>query len=285
MIAEDGDGDEVAIDKMKVELRVMLDKIVSGLLANSNGVNVLKFFYNNYFFDPIIKNSRNDINNTNLINAVTAPHKSSYTKTEADSFHYFLENLIKDWKKYIDFIRKKYSANPDIINFCCSGQSEKEKILKIDNITKKYNTCFNEINDNFTYNIDLSSDFSNITVRPHFNGYFVMLMIELKHDFFTEKDKLSGTENDITSLDLIKIMIKLLLIDYANRINYPNRQPPLTNTLSFIKSIDFNKITVSMFVIENNFKTTEVEDYLKQYGYIKHLSHEENDFYILEELL
>ena len=40
-----------------------------------------------------------------------------------------------------------------------------------------------------------------------------------------------------------------------------------------------------MFVIENNFKTTEVEDYLKQYGYIKHLSHEENDFYILEELL
>jgi len=55
--------------------------------------------------------------------------------------------------------------------------------------------------------------------------------------------------------------------------------------LDVIKSIDFNKITVSMFVIENNFKTTEVEDYLKQYGYIKHLSHEENDFYILEELL
>ena len=55
--------------------------------------------------------------------------------------------------------------------------------------------------------------------------------------------------------------------------------------LDVVKSIDFSKITVSVFVIENNFKTTEVEDYLKHFGYKKYLAHEENDFYILEELL
>jgi FkbM family methyltransferase len=50
--------------------------------------------------------------------------------------------------------------------------------------------------------------------------------------------------------------------------------------LDVIKSIDFNKIQVSMFVVENNFKTTEIEDYLQPLGYIKYLTHEENDFYI-----
>ena len=55
--------------------------------------------------------------------------------------------------------------------------------------------------------------------------------------------------------------------------------------LDVIKSIDFNKIQVSMFVIENNFKTTEMEDYLSPLGYVKYLTHEENDFYIQKSLI
>lgn len=55
--------------------------------------------------------------------------------------------------------------------------------------------------------------------------------------------------------------------------------------LDVIKSIDFNKIHVSIFVVENNFKTNEVNEYLSQFGYKKYLEHEENDFYILESLI
>jgi hypothetical protein len=134
---------------------------------------------------------------------------------------------------------------------CCGEQLEKEKDLKVDKVTGLYNTCFDEINDDVTYNIELSEDFSNITVRPHFNGYFVMLMIELKHDFFTSKNQLEpldGTSLDsLNSLNLIKIMIKALLIDYANR------QPPLTITLGFIKSKDFdylNEVTGQKVLLE-----------------------------------
>lgn len=55
--------------------------------------------------------------------------------------------------------------------------------------------------------------------------------------------------------------------------------------LDILKSIDFKKIQVSIFVIENNFKTNDIEDYLSIYGYKKYLSHEENDFFILESLI
>lgn len=55
--------------------------------------------------------------------------------------------------------------------------------------------------------------------------------------------------------------------------------------LDILKSIDFEKIHVSVFVIENNFKTNDIEEYLLPYGYIKYLSHEENDFFILESLI
>lgn len=50
--------------------------------------------------------------------------------------------------------------------------------------------------------------------------------------------------------------------------------------LDILKSIDFSKIFVTLFVVENNFGTTEIEDYLKPFGYSKYLSYEGNDFII-----
>ena len=55
--------------------------------------------------------------------------------------------------------------------------------------------------------------------------------------------------------------------------------------LDILKSIDFDKIHISVFVIENNFKTNDIEDYLTPYGYTKYLTHEENDFFILKSLI
>lgn len=52
--------------------------------------------------------------------------------------------------------------------------------------------------------------------------------------------------------------------------------------LDVVKSIDFEKIKVNLFVIENNFGTTEVEDYLANFGYVKAAYHDNNDFFALK---
>ena len=243
MIAENGDNIDAKAEELVSMLRPIMGK--SGFLINGNGVAVLEFFYGSYFIEDTNKDHTHhkDI----LISTIssrkledptqTGKQKPSYTVEQADSFKIFLMDLITRWPNYIDFIKNRYQEDiySSFVSLCCGDQLVKEKILKFDKVTQIYNTCFGEIGDDFTYNINLSDNFSNITVRPHFHGYFVMLMIELKHDFFTSKDNLQPLGG--TSLDLIKTMIKALLINSLST-DYGNMQS--VNSSKFILSNDFD---------------------------------------------
>ena len=244
MIAEnedpETDGDNISAKAE--ELKSMLSHIMgeSGFLINGSGAAVLEFFYDSYFIGDTNPSQKRILLSTISSRKAegqtqTLIQKPSYTVEQADSFKIFLMDLITRWPNYIDFIKNRYQEDSysSFVSLCCGNQLVKEKILKFDKVTQIYNTCFGEIGDDFTYNINLSDNFSNITVRPHFHGYFVMLMIELKHDFFTSKDNLQPLGG--TSLDLIKTMIKALLINYADK----QQQRP-ENTLKFILSNDFD---------------------------------------------
>lgn len=49
--------------------------------------------------------------------------------------------------------------------------------------------------------------------------------------------------------------------------------------LDVLKGFDIAKWTPKMMIIENNFNDPDIEDYLKQFGYIKTRRHVVNDFY------
>ena len=51
--------------------------------------------------------------------------------------------------------------------------------------------------------------------------------------------------------------------------------------LDVLKGFDLNKWKPKLLIIENNYEDTDVEEYLKQFGYSKSLRHEVNDYYIL----
>jgi FkbM family methyltransferase len=51
--------------------------------------------------------------------------------------------------------------------------------------------------------------------------------------------------------------------------------------LDVLKSLDFNKYKVKVFCIENNFNEPYLEEYLKQYGYVKINRIAVNDFYTI----
>jgi hypothetical protein len=188
----------------------------------------------------------------------------------ADSFKIFLMDLISNWRNYTTFIKNKYTQREnyrDFFSLCCGEQLEKEKDLKVDKVTGLYNTCFDEIKNNFTYNIDLSSDFSNITVKPHFHGYFVMLMIELRHDFLTSRNDLQPLDG--TSLDLIKKMIKSLLI---NSLSTNSLSTNYKQTSTFILSKDFDYLveTTGQKVLLELYKRAHIECVQEvSYGSIK----------------
>lgn len=52
------------------------------------------------------------------------------------------------------------------------------------------------------------------------------------------------------------------------------------NELDVLKSFDVNKYNIKLLIIENNFDEPEIEEYLKDKGWIKDKRIEVNDFYI-----
>ena len=237
------------------ELKEMFEKVgdKKGFLVNSNGKTVLEFFENNYFLES------SDPYHRDILMETVSSRKGQnplYTERQEHSFKIFLLHLISDWHKYTPFIKENYEKYIGFFSLCCGKQLEKEKISKVDRVTEIYSMCFNEINDNFTYNIELSEDFRNINVKPHFNGYFVMLMIELKHDFFTSKNQLQpldGTSLDsLNSLNLIKIMIKALLINSLST-NYGDNQTQetskfiLSNLFDYLPELTGQKVLLELY--------------------------------------
>ena len=260
MIAEnedpETDGDNISAKAE--ELKSMLSHIMgeSGFLINGSGAAVLEFFYDSYFIGDTNPSQKRILLSTISSRKAegqtqTLIQKPSYTVEQADSFKIFLMDLITRWPNYIDFIKNRYQEDiySSFVSLCCGDQLVKEKILKFDKVTQIYNTCFGEIGDDFTYNINLSDNFSNITVRPHFHGYFVMLMIELKHDFFTSKDNLQPLGG--TSLDLIKTMIKALLInslstDYGNRQSVTSSKF-ISNDFDYLIELTGQKVLLELY--------------------------------------
>ncbi len=53
--------------------------------------------------------------------------------------------------------------------------------------------------------------------------------------------------------------------------------------LDVLKGFDIKKYEPTLFVIENNHNDPFIEEYLKQFNYIKDRRHEVNDFYILKK--
>ncbi len=87
--------------------------------------------------------------------------------------------------------------------------------------------------------------------------------------------------------DIVKVWT---LTECIERNNFPTTIDFISidtegTELDVLKSIDFNKIKVIMFVVENNFGTHDIEDYLKPFGYRRIPTNGVNDLYILESYI
>ena len=200
---------------------------------------LLAFFKNNYYLNPLrgVLNSENgrlsniydyynknkNTQQTNLsniqlarLNSTKEGLKKLYKKFLAN----FLKNLDKEnyfnhYKKIIDsrFKNPQYIGFKDYILDHCRllhGENDENNDTKSTKIINKYNDFIKIINktDIHTYDIQVDQMFENIHVFPKFMGYFLMFMIEIKHDFNKKKEEIN--------LTLIKKMITSLVFNYVN---------------------------------------------------------------------
>jgi FkbM family methyltransferase len=50
--------------------------------------------------------------------------------------------------------------------------------------------------------------------------------------------------------------------------------------IEVLKGIDFNKYKIKLLVVENNYNDSIIEDYLREFGYVKQERYKINDFYL-----
>lgn len=84
---------------------------------------------------------------------------------------------------------------------------------------------------------------------------------------------LTTTEVNVCKLQTILDEYKITNIDYCS-IDVEGAE------LSIVKSIDFNRINIKLFSIENNYNTNDVEKYLLNWGYILHKKIEFDDIFV-----
>ena len=128
------------------------------------------------------------------------------------------------------------------------------------------------------------SDFEGETDFTYIEGYANMLSgISSKYNE-RHKERIEGEVHHYGGkINNIKVPVKTLQSIF-NKYNVTDIDYCSIDTegseFSIIKSIDFDKTFVKIFIIENNYKETEIEDFLKTKDYVLHTKLEWDDVFV-----
>lgn len=150
---------------------------------------------------------------------------------------------------------------------------------------------FKKLSENRT-SINLNvcvSDFNGETDFTYVEGYANMLsgISDMYHK--THKERVLGEVNHYGgTIHNIKVPVRTLqsILDEYNvtEVDFCSIDTE-GSEFSIVKSIDFDKTLIKVFIIENNYKETDIEEFLKTKGYDLYKKLEWDDVFIKKEFI
>ena len=145
-------------------------------------------------------------------------------------------------------------------------------------------------NNRISINLNVSvSDFEGETDFTHIEGYANMLSGITKEYNETHLERIKGEVNHYGGkINNIKVPVKSLqsIFDEYNvkDVDFCSIDTE-GSEFNIVKSINFEKTLIKVFIIENNYKETEIEEFLKNKNYTLHTKLEWDDVFINEKFL
>lgn len=140
-------------------------------------------------------------------------------------------------------------------------------------------------NNRTSINLNLCvSDFEGETDFTHIEGYANMLSGITKEYNETHLERIKGEVNHYGGkINNIKVSVKTLqcIFDEYNvkDVDFCSIDTE-GSEYNIVKSINFEKTMIKVFIIENNYKETEIEDFLKTKDYVLHTKLEWDDVFV-----
>lgn len=133
------------------------------------------------------------------------------------------------------------------------------------------------------------SDFEGETDFTYVEGYANMLsgMSDKYHS--SHKERIIGEVHHFGGkINNIKVPVKTLQSVFdeygVTEVDFCSIDTE-GSEFSIVKSIDYEKTVVKVFIIENNYKETDIEEFLKNKGYVLHTKLEWDDVFIKKEYI
>lgn len=150
---------------------------------------------------------------------------------------------------------------------------------------------FQKLSENRT-SINLNvcvADFDGETEFTYVEGYANMLsgISDMYHEI--HKDRILGEVNHyggkIHNITVPVRTLQSILDEYnVTEVDFCSIDTE-GSEFSIVKSIDFDKTLIKVFIIENNYKETKIEEFLKNKGYVLFTKLEWDDVFIKKEFI